>query len=110
MQEKLLTMLIGQRVKQSRRKLNLTQEKFAEMIGIEQSSLSNIENGKNLPSFETFCSIVEKSQVSADFLLNIIGKYNKIEIKDEIDLEIIRYILNLSSKTKEIIVQLLKKN
>jgi transcriptional regulator with XRE-family HTH domain len=45
--------LLGKRIKEIRRKNGLTQEKLAEMAGIEIPSLSNIENGKNYPNHET---------------------------------------------------------
>ena len=36
--------LIGLKIKEIRKKSNLTQEQFSEKIGIEPPSLSNIEN------------------------------------------------------------------
>ena len=39
--------LIGLKIKEIRKKSNLTQEQFSEKIGIEPPSLSNIENGKS---------------------------------------------------------------
>lgn len=41
--------LLGKRIKEIRKKRGLTQEKLAELAGIETPSLSNIENGKNYP-------------------------------------------------------------
>ena len=45
--------LLGKRIKEIRKKRGLTQEKLAELAGIETPSLSNIENGKNYPNNET---------------------------------------------------------
>ncbi len=45
--------LLGQRIKELRKRKKLTQERLAELAGIEIPSLSNIENGKNYPSYET---------------------------------------------------------
>ena len=108
MQEKMLSTLIGNRIKQTRESLNLTQENFGELIGLEQASLSNIENGKNLPSVYTLYSIIEKSKTNADFFFDTVDKYNKIKANNEIDYKIISYILNLSNKTKEVIYEIIK--
>ncbi len=45
--------LLGKRIKEIRKRRGYTQEKLAELAGIETPSMSNIENGKNYPNFET---------------------------------------------------------
>lgn len=45
--------LLGKRIREIRLKNKYTQEKLAELAGIEIPSLSNIENGKNYPNNET---------------------------------------------------------
>lgn len=55
--------LLGKRIKEIRKKRNLTQEKLAELAGIEIPSLSNIENGKNYPNNETLEKLSEALQV-----------------------------------------------
>lgn len=63
-------LLIGKKIKEIRKKYNLTQENFCEQIGIEPSSLSNIENGKSFPSMLTVLRIMEKLGASPeDFLI-----------------------------------------
>lgn len=51
--------LLGKRIKELRKRSNLSQEKLAELAGIEPTSLSNIENGRNYPSFMTLEKILE---------------------------------------------------
>lgn len=55
--------LIGLKIKEIRKKSNLTQEQFSEKIGIEPPSLSNIENGKSFPSMQTVLRILEEFQI-----------------------------------------------
>ena len=45
--------LLGKRIKELRKNAGLTQEKLAELIGIETSSLSGIESGRHFPSLLT---------------------------------------------------------
>lgn len=49
--------LLGKRIKELRKRRGLTQEKLSELAGIETPSLSNIENGKNYPNYETLDKI-----------------------------------------------------
>lgn len=51
--------LLGKRIKELRKRTNLSQEKLAELAGIEPTTLSNIENGRNYPSFMTLEKILE---------------------------------------------------
>ncbi len=65
-------MNIGERIKQIRAEKNLTQPQLAEMIGIEQSYLSKLENDKSIPSAEIFQSLLKGLEMTAaDFLQGI---------------------------------------
>lgn len=57
-----IKVLLGKRIKEIRKRRGLTQEKLAELAGIETPSMSNIENGKNYPNHET----LEKLSVALD--------------------------------------------
>lgn len=52
-------MNFGTKLKQIRTDRNLTQPQFAELIGIEQSYLSKLENDKSQPSAEMFGNIIK---------------------------------------------------
>ena len=47
------------KIKECRKKSGLTQEKFAELIGVAPRHVSRIENGVNTPSVETLGKIAE---------------------------------------------------
>ena len=51
--------LLGMRIKEFRENQKLTQDKLAEMVGIDPKHLSRIENGRNYPSFETLEKILD---------------------------------------------------
>ena len=53
----------GHRLRWIRRDRDLTQEEFAELIGISVDFLSLIERGINAPSFETIDQISERLNV-----------------------------------------------
>lgn len=45
--------LLGKRIRQMRKKNDLSQEQFAELIGIDPNSVSRIECGVHYPSLDT---------------------------------------------------------
>ena len=50
--------LLGKRIQEIRKSKGLTQEKVAEIIGMEPASLSNIENGRFYPTSENLEKII----------------------------------------------------
>ena len=56
--------LLGMRIKEFRENRKLTQDKLAELVGIDPKHLSRIENGRNYPSFETLEKILDSLNVS----------------------------------------------
>lgn len=56
--------LLGLRIKEIRENRKFTQDKLAEMVGIDPKHLSRIENGRNYPSFETLEKILDNLDVS----------------------------------------------
>ena len=60
---------IGKRLKELRNKRHLTQEKFSEMINIEQNTLSCIENGKNFFTAETLENMIKVLEIEPQELL-----------------------------------------
>jgi transcriptional regulator with XRE-family HTH domain len=58
----------GKRVKEIRRRLNISQKDFASTIGISSSSLSEIESGKTKPGYEFFKNITLEYNVNNQYL------------------------------------------
>ena len=65
---------LGKRIKEIRKSRNLTQEKLAEMIGLDTPNLSNIERGKRFLSSETLEKIVKSLNLLT--LKQTISKFN----------------------------------
>jgi len=62
----------GKRLRYLRRNHDLTQEEFAERVGVSVDFISNVERGVNAPSFETIekFAFVLKISVHELFLYN----------------------------------------
>ena len=60
----------GNRIGNCRRESGLSQMQLASLINISNNHLSNIENGKSIPSLSTFIAICNALQISADYLIH----------------------------------------
>lgn len=60
----MIKQLLGKRIKEIRKAKKLTQEQLAEFVGIETSSISNIENGRYFPTAENLDKIMQVLQIT----------------------------------------------
>lgn len=97
-------LLIGKKIKEIRKKNNLTQENFCEQIGIEPSSLSNIENGKSYPSIQTVLKVFKEFNITPDKFFDCEYYKNDNELEDEI----IEIIKKQSGERKQILYRIIK--
>lgn len=61
--------LFGQRIKELRKERSLTQEKLAELIGIDTRNLIKIENGQTFPRVNTLDKLIEVFDITPDEIL-----------------------------------------
>lgn len=60
--------LLGKRLRELRKRKGINQEKLAELINVDPTTISNIENGKNYPSMinlENLLDVLESSFLDA---------------------------------------------
>lgn len=62
---------MGQRVRTTRKELEMTQMELAEQVGVSASFLGHIERGSRVASIETLVSLCRVLDVSADYLLGL---------------------------------------
>ena len=65
-----LSVLVGQRIREIRESKNIKQNKLAEMINIEPTNLSKIENGAHFPKDETLQKIANALECEKSELFN----------------------------------------
>lgn len=103
---KLIKKELGLKIKLYRMQYNLTQEMFAEIVDIEQPTLSNIENGKAYPTFITICNLIAKGGIEPNYLFGFINKNTK---KGKIiDVDIMELLIGMDDDTKEHVKHILK--
>ena len=61
--------MIGQRIKNRRKELNITQTQIQEATGISSGNLSGIENGRYLPSTAALLDLSQILDCSIDWIL-----------------------------------------
>ncbi len=89
--------LLGQRIKEIRKKKGLSQEKLAELAQIEPTSLSNIENGYNYPSFKTLDKLLEILKI--DYLE--VFNFEHHNAPDDLIAEIVRLLKENPDKLQD---------
>ena len=60
--------LLGKRIRELRKRKGLSQEKLSELVNVDPTTISNIENGKNYPSLinlENILNVLECSFLDA---------------------------------------------
>ena len=67
--KKEINIQIGEQIKTAREQAKLTQEQLAELCDCTSTHISNIENGKSIPSLETFADICIALSTTPDYLL-----------------------------------------
>ncbi len=60
---------IGKKIKEQRIRKNISQEKLAEFIDVTPSYISNLESGNRIASLHTMLEIVNKLELSFDYLM-----------------------------------------
>lgn len=92
----LLKEKLGKRIQEIRKSKKLTQEKLAEIIGLDTPNLSNIERGKRFVTSETLEKIINALGVKEKELFD----FEHIKTREEL-IESINKVLS-NSETKDI--------
>ena len=96
--------LLGQRIKEFRDRKKLTQDKLAEMVGIDPKHLSRIENGRNYPSMET----LEKLVTNLSITFEDIFEFNHLDSREIILDNTISILKNLPDDKLKFIYKMLR--
>lgn len=62
---------MGEKLKELRTQMNLTQTQVAERVGLAVSAISSYESGTRYPSYKALIKLAALFHVSTDFLLGV---------------------------------------
>ncbi len=96
--------LLGENIRRIRKRNKLTQDAFSEKIGIEPSSLSNIENGKSFPSALTIIQIQQKFNIPPGEIFDL----EHLKDIDSIEDDIYSKIKILDNEKKRLLWRIIK--
>lgn len=110
-------MEIGNRIRQRRKELGLTQVQIHEATGISSGNLSLIENGKTLPSSSALVNLSNLLQCSIDYLLkggslnleiSKLSNFKEIGDISDIELSLIKLFRQLDQGDQEEIIDVME--
>lgn len=84
---------IGERIKKLRKSLDLTQQKFAERIGIKGNTVAQYELGRNEPIDAVLSLICREFNVNKEWLQTGIGEMFNPSLNSELDILATKYKL-----------------
>lgn len=92
----------GQRLRELRKQMQLTQKQLAELVGVKNSIISFYENGDRIPSPEMIVCLAKVFHVSSDYLLGLDrGESIDISKLSETDKSLVRSLVeSLSEKNQ----------
>ena len=95
--------MLGERIRVIRKRLNLSQKKFAEILGISLITLQRYEKGEREPSSEVLVNIKQKFKVNMNWLLTGEGKMflEEDEKENSIEKEILELLANEPDEEKK---------
>ena len=110
MNYKELRILVGLKIKENRLNKNYTQEKLCEILNIDITGYSKIENGKSFPSFENLCNIMRVLEINPNEFFDFLKITKSSEINKEISkIKLMEDLNKLDSETMAIVQSLIKK-
>ena len=97
--------MIGQRIKERRKELHITQTQIQQQTSVTSGNLSCIENGKYLPSAVALVELSRVLKCSIDWILTGESKITEnlapSDILDSKDKQLLKYFHSLSQGDKE---------
>lgn len=109
-----------ERIKELRKKLSLTQQEFADKLGIKRNTIANYEVGRNEPIDAIVSLICREFNVNENWLRNGVGsafvevstfsldEYAKQNNLTDIDIDVIRGFMEMDSKTRNSVYDLFR--
>lgn len=73
-EDEINTYLIGEAIKEARKKKQLTQEQLGNLVGVKKEQISKIENGKNL-TLNTISRVLHAMGLQAHLNIPSVGQY-----------------------------------
>ena len=91
-------MVAGQRLREARKKVNLTQEELANIIGVKAAEVSQYESNKRTPRWPTFNKLLDALNITAD---EVLGREMTVHDGEDYEVKMAKEDLQILSSIKE---------
>ena len=91
-------MVAGQRLREARKKVNLTQEELANIIGVKAAEVSQYESNKRTPRWPTFNKLLDALHITAD---EVLGRDVTVHDGEDYKVKMAKEDLQILSSIKE---------
>ena len=91
-------MVAGQRLREARKKVNLTQEQLANIIGVKAAEISQYESNKRTPRWPTFNKLLDALHITAD---EVLGRDVTVHDGEDYEVKMAKEDLQILSSIKE---------
>lgn len=91
-------MVAGQRLREARKKVNLTQEELANIIGVKAAEISQYESNKRTPRWPTFNKLLDALHITAD---EVLGRDVTVHDGEDYEVKMAKEDLQILSSIKE---------
>ena len=91
-------MVAGQRLREARKKVNLTQEELANIIGVKAAEVSQYESNKRTPRWPTFNKFLDALHITAD---EVLGRDVTVHDGEDYEVKMAKEDLQILSSIKE---------
>ena len=93
---------LGERIKNERQRIRLTQEQFGELVDISSAYIGQIERDERTPSVKSLKKIAKELNVSLDYLIT--GKEDAERLNKNIQCE----LEGTSDEQKKLLVEIIR--
>jgi len=97
--------IIGQRIRQARKKLGLTQEQLGERTDLHYSYIGQVERGSKTPSIQTLNKIASALNTSMDYILEAQEDYSP-HLDNILEKELLNLVRDRNQEDLELIINL----
>ena len=91
-------MVAGQRLREARKKVNLTQEELANIIGVKAAEVTQYESNKRTPRWPTFNKLLDALHITAD---EVLGRDVTVHDGEDYEVKMAKEDLQILSSIKE---------
>ncbi len=103
--ERELYRMVGKQLRERREKLKLSQNTIADDVGVQRTSITNIESGRQKPPLHLLYSICLALKIE---LADILPKTGDVELRNVVDVEVNRETKQMPPRAAHLLEQMMK--